>query len=138
MGLACVLIPAKTIYEVTHIVLGRDWRMRANDRVDASLCRTDNYHRVPEVTITFNYPGFEVAQALVTAASKSRLRQRSLTEQSSDGFHRQEQSARLLLQRDKAVVPIKGLSRIVFRVNHHGHSGDVSGSFQAPMQGIHE
>lgn len=39
--LACVLIAAKTIYEITYIVLGRDWEMRANDRVDVSLYRTD-------------------------------------------------------------------------------------------------
>ena len=39
--LACVLIGAKTLYEITYIVLGRDWEMRANDRVDMSLYRTD-------------------------------------------------------------------------------------------------
>lgn len=39
--LACVLIAAKTIYEITYIVLGRDWEMRANDRVDTALYRTD-------------------------------------------------------------------------------------------------
>jgi Family of unknown function (DUF6498) len=39
--LACVLIVAKTIYEITHVILGRDWEMRANDRVDARLYRND-------------------------------------------------------------------------------------------------
>ena len=39
--LACVLIAAKTIYEITYVVLGRDWEMRANDRVDTALYRTD-------------------------------------------------------------------------------------------------
>ena len=39
--LACVLVAAKTIYEIAHVALGRDWELRWNDRVTAGLYRTD-------------------------------------------------------------------------------------------------
>jgi hypothetical protein len=38
---ACVLVVAKTIYEVSIILLGRDWELRWNDRVTLRLWRTD-------------------------------------------------------------------------------------------------
>ncbi len=38
---ACVLIAAKTIYEISHIVLGSNWELRANDRATARLNRAD-------------------------------------------------------------------------------------------------
>ncbi len=38
---ACVLVAAKTTYEITVILLGRDWDLRSGDRVTAQLWRTD-------------------------------------------------------------------------------------------------
>ncbi len=39
--IACVLIAAKTVYEIAYIVFGQDWEQRANDRVTARLYRND-------------------------------------------------------------------------------------------------
>jgi hypothetical protein len=38
---ACVLVAAKTIYEITNVLLGRDWELRSADRVGLRLWRTD-------------------------------------------------------------------------------------------------
>ena len=58
---------------------------------------------------------------------------RSVVEQSGDDFHRQVQAARLLLQGEKAEVPVETLGSVVFGINHDGHRGSPVRSYMSHM-----
>lgn len=67
-----------------------------------------------------------------TVAPVCSVYRRSVMEQSGDDSHRQVQAARQLLQREKAEVPIEGLSRAVFGINQDSRATLTECSNRAP------
>ena len=59
-----------------------------------------------------------------------------LSQQLRHQAHRYEQPARLSLQGEEAVVPMKLCSAFVFGIDHYRHCGNLIGMFQAAAQGI--